>query len=279
MDVNWDLDKLLQRMGIPVQGGVGVNVGVASIGYNLWDFDTNLNFFHIRNFDLDGQPTVSMTFPTAMAWWVGDGSGTVIGTGNSTVASFDVGGTLHVTFPMGRVAPMSGAPTYSLDGSTTSSGSLRFAGNLADKLLSAELTMSSKFKEIVNVPGHWECGVAQVLCDAASSVTSELFDWISTTFFRHTFSGVNLRGGPEEAKVLTSFDETEEYFPETTWSLQGFSSQAGAAFTLDPEDPGISLWMGLANGLLSGGAAGRARQSAHGSHGGAGDRPEWQLER
>jgi len=281
MDINWDLDTFLSRIGIlQAPGGLGVNTGDIAIGYNFWDLDQDLNFHHARRFDFDATPQVSVSFEAAMAWFVNDEGGDQIDAGMGTAVSFDVGHSLTVIFPGDRTDPISAQPTYTLPNTLESYGAWEYAGNMRDTLLSAELKIPAyngwgeewkdegtyKKKSCPSV-NYDDWGVPTNLgtiaeCELehawswAKRAGSSWWKWVSDWVLKpvsNWFGTVDQKWGPEHADIFAEFSATEVYH-DTSWELEGFGALDGTAFSLDPENPSIGVMTSFENTLMTGGA-------------------------
>jgi hypothetical protein len=263
LDINWDLDTFLSRIGVlQAPGGIGINAGAVAIGYNVWDLDQDLNFSRRRNFDFEGAPRVTVTFPVAMPWFVNDAGDNQIDAGTGTTVTFDVGNSLDVIFPAGRVEPITGSPAYTLPNTLDSHEDWTYAGNMRDTLLNAELKFPAKTGSVdlyVETGSHWDCGVAQALCDGVSQAVGITLGYLNKIIdygwrtFSHAFGAVDEKWGPAQADVFAEFSATEVTH-DSSWELPGFPTLPGASFTLDPEDPRISATTWVANALLTTGA-------------------------
>lgn len=264
MDVNWDLDTFLSRIGVLASpGGINIATSDFAIGYNLWDLDQDLLFRRKQSFEFHATPRVTIAFPVAMDWTVQDGDGNTVDAGNNSVVSLDVGNAVTVTFPAGRVDPMPGLPSYTLPNQVAAKGDWEYSGNVRDTLLTAQFDMpgqqtSAYLKVGEDVNWDFDCDpdtYTQVACDIAHALTgaareasdfwnktvTPIFDWVF-----HNFGNVNAHWGPAQAAVFGQWNASSSY-QDNAWQLEGFSATEGATFLLDPENPRIAVAASVAN--------------------------------
>jgi hypothetical protein len=242
----------LSLAGIPTEGAV--------LSYDIVSLELPFRAEETREFEFTPDLEVDLVFPQEVRLWVTDPSDAiVIAPRDDTRVRFDVGNTLHITYPLGFRDPMQGKTEYSLPNTFTAEAGMNFDAGFHEQLLKASISIPAfdiwtsptvDFCESFHL-GEW---AEDVINEVGSWFGEDEVDVPDSCPENITISApaMNASMGPvvDEFQPLTL--PSVSLMDETSWTLGGFSPTAGAPFTLDPEDPCIAIDTDLEPGILNG---------------------------
>jgi hypothetical protein len=224
-----DLDKAFTMLVKKPPLGIKSSYAGVTIDTHLFDLHSVTTLTAKQHVGFDPDLRVVFNFAEPLEHWTsGPGGNTTPQTASSVEMA--VGDTLHVNYPADKKQPTAISPSFRLDGEVTSKADVTLGEDIPALALKLGITIPSF--EIV-----------PELCTPGGCVDMGLFEVCVPEICTPSvdFPGVDVTEGPVWQTSLYKDGYTFPALVDRKWPAEGFSTQSGTGFALDPENPIVRI--------------------------------------
>lgn len=249
VDLELDIDEFVPKKYMRYPLDYKQEILGFTVDYLTVDFSGFLKLKQKQTFSFTPTVLVNFSLPQPMSFQEVTASGASVSEGHTSDITFRAGNTLKLTFPAGVRDALNIQPSFVIENSFTSTTVTEAREGLKATALRLDISAPS-----------YEIFPKLYLGDPCRFANDldflDLFsDEDPCPLYSPAVNSPSIHVGPFGPIYDQPFTETAQDLPAYpvggTWELEGFTTQAGAPFTLDPENPIITVATTMTSGLAT----------------------------